>query len=262
MGDYDFDFQLEYPTAQWHNGAIANKAVGGVPYTGGVLLPAAKLPEGAKITGAWKGPLDWTFETGQTEAVFAANEIFVALLQRRRRWFNKAESGKPTVYYIDAQASGRRDLRSQLQVLCAVMGVPVPIIISVKGERSRAMDKAMSSFFQNVILTANNLTGSKHPLYVFWLKLTSSVVVSGDKGFIPVGADGHRKSVALPVAVLPETIDEGYLRKAAVPEPLRAQCAQWRELALPWSKAWAINPGADADSDLVVDPETGEILGQ
>lgn len=261
MSDYDdFLFQLDYPSAQWHNGAIANKAAGGVPYTGGLLLPAAKLPEGAKITGTWKGPLDWTFETGKTEPVFAASEAFIALLQRRRRWFNKSESGKPTVYYTDAQASGRRDLRSQLQVLCAVKGVPVPIIISVKGERSRAMDKAMSSFFQNVILAANNLDNCKHPLYHYWLKIASSVAAGGDQGFIPVGTDGHRKSVALPVAVLPEVVDEAYLQKAAVPEPLRAQCAQWRELALPWSKAWAINPSADADGDLVVDPDTGEIL--
>ncbi len=258
---YDgFDFQITYPVMQWHNGARSNKASGGVMYAGGWLLPADDLPPDAKLNTTWKGPLEWTFESGKSETVYAAGEIFVALLRRRRRWFGVNGDGA-TVYYTDEQARGRRDLRSHTQVLSAVMGAPVPLVLSVKGERSRALDKALSEFYQKVILLVNAQSGgSTVPLYHYWCKLSTTVAVLGDeKGFITVGSGKTTKVVALPAAIVPDVVDAAYLQKAAVPDALRDHCARWRAEAEAWSQEWTYNPNP-ALRDVVVDPDTGEII--
>ncbi len=93
----DFGFQMTYPVLQWHNGMRSNKATGGVPYTGGWLLPESPLPKDAKINSVWKGPVEWVFESGRSEKVYAAGEIYVALLRRRRRWFGADDTGA-TIY--------------------------------------------------------------------------------------------------------------------------------------------------------------------
>jgi hypothetical protein len=273
---YDgFDFQITYPVMQWHNGARSNKASGGVMYTGGWLLPVDALPPDTKVNTTWKGPLEWTFESGKSETVYAAGEIFVALLRRRRRWFGVNGDGA-TVYYTDEQARGRRDpsaspstslrmqlragLRSHTQVLSAVMGAPVPLVLSVKGERSRALDKALSEFYQKVILLVNAQSGAAVPLYHYWCKLSTTVAVLGDeKGFITVGSGKTTKVVALPAAIVPDVVDAAYLQKAAVPDALRDHCARWRAEAEAWSQEWTYNPNP-AQRDVVVDPDTGEII--
>lgn len=87
MNQPDFDFDVVdpkaadqavpvYPVAQWHNGQQTMKALGGVQFTGGVVLPKKYLPDGFTLAG-WKEERI-TFRSGREESVLTAREVALA----------------------------------------------------------------------------------------------------------------------------------------------------------------------------------------
>ncbi len=144
MNHLDFDYDVvdpnateqsapTYPVAQWLNGQQTLKALGGVQYSGGLVLPEKYLPEDFKIPN-WS-PAQVTFRSGKEEGALTTQRVVIAPIRTRFRWF--VNHGGVISYYPRSGYAAGANMRGHLQVLAAIHGLEEPIAITLKGKASQ-----------------------------------------------------------------------------------------------------------------------------
>jgi hypothetical protein len=240
MSNTDFDLDAvdpnaaeqavpSYPVAQWHNGQQALKALGGVQYTGGVVLPTKYLADGFALPG-WAA-LRMTFRSGKEEAALTARTAVLAPIRTRFRWF--ARQGSETAYYPrNAYAMGA-NMRGHLQVLAAVKGADEPIVITFKGKASQAFETLSKDFGAKVVQAANRQApkGKALPRYAFWMTVSPGPHVKA-------GSSGQEAVVTLPGLDLPADITKEFVRSLYVGRDNLIRFQEWYQQAGPWTEAW------------------------
>lgn len=238
QSEADFDFDIVdpdaadqsaplYPVAQWFNGKPALKAVGGVQYSGGVILPAKYLPYGLMVDGWTIGEM--SFGSGKEETVLTTQRLIFAPIRGRFRWFVK--QGEETIRYPrSAFASG---MRGHLQVLSAVKGIDEPIVITFKGKASQAFGSLAKDFATKVVHTANRTApkGKPLPCYAFWM-----TVIPGAHS--KAGKTGQEAVVTLPTLTLPNDITREYLMSCYVGRKNLGNFQEIYRQADAWAGAW------------------------
>lgn len=229
---------LHFPIAQWLHGQPRLAALGGVPHTGGVVLPAKYLPEGVTLPGWTRRPVN--FESGQREDALSAARVAIAVLRTRFRWFVRQEGVQ--AHFPRAAYESGRGMRGHLQVLCAVYGHPDPIVITFKGKASQQFETLQRDFAGKVLGPANRAApaGQRLPAFAFWM-----TVVPGPH--TKAGAKGQESIITPPSLDLPDPVSDEYLQRVYVGrEALLRFQALWHE-SEPWAALWdrpaSVTPG-------------------
>ena len=218
-----------YPVAQWHNGQQALKALGGVPFAGGIVLPVKYLPEGFTLPGWTRERI--TFRSGKEETAWTTPRAELAPIRMRFRWF--VRQGSETAYYPRHAFVMGANMRGHLQVLTAVKGAPEPIVITFKGKASQAFEKLLKDFSGKVVQPANQQApkGKALPRYAFWMTVTAGP-------HIKAGSSGQESIVTLPTLGLTADITQDYLRSVYVGRDSLIRFQEWYQEAGPWVEAW------------------------
>lgn len=249
MSHQDFDFDVVdpkaaeqtvpvYPVAQWLNGQQALKAVGGVQYAGGVVLPAKYLS--GKAMPGWDSERI-TFRSGKEEPAFTLQKTVLAPIRSRFRWF--ARQGSETVYYPRNAFVMGANMRGHLQVLAAVQGADEPLVITFKGKASQSFEALLKEFGVKVVQQANRHAPKEKPLprYAFWMTVAPAAHAKA-------GGTGHEAVVTLPLLPLPGDISPEYLRSIYVGRDNLIRFQQWYREAEPWVDAWERSGVEQAES--------------
>ena len=218
-----------YPVAQWHNGQQALKAIGGVQYAGGIILPAKYL-SGGVIPPGW-ATNTIAFRSGKEEDVATTQKLVFAPIRTRFRWFSK--QGDETIYYQRNAFSPGVNMRGHLQVLSAVHGLDEPLVITFKGKASQAFEALTKDFDMKVVHIANRTApkGKPLPRYAFCM-----TIVPGAHS--KVGNTGHESVVTLPTLILPADITREYLMSCYVGRENLVRFQEWYRQADAWASAW------------------------
>lgn len=262
MSNSDFDYDVVdpnaseqlvpvYPVAQWHNGQQALKALGGVQFSGGVVLPEKYLSEGSSFPGWTKERM--TFRSGKEEAALTAQKISIAPIRTRFRWF--ARQGSETAYYPRHAYVMGANMRGHVQVLAAAQGVSEPIVITFKGKASQAFEALLKDFGGKIVQAANRKApkGKALPRYAFWMPLAPGPHAKAG------GGAGRESVVTLPVLGLPADITPEYLRLLYVGRDKLVRFQEWYHEAGPWVEAWEKSgvEHADQPGDHEEEPDGG-----
>jgi len=239
----DFDYDIvdpdatdqswtRYPVAQWYNGQQALKAIGGVQYSGGAVLPAKYLSGGVIPDGWTAGAV--TFRSGTDEDVVTTQNIVFAPIRTRFRFF--AKQGEEVVYYPRHAFAAGANMRGHLQALCAIQGMEEPIVVTFKGKASQAFEALLKDFDMRVIHSANRTApkGKRLPRYAFWMSVTPGAHTK-------VGAPGHESAVTLPTLNLPADITREYLMSCYVGRENLERFQEWYKQADAWAGAWGVS---------------------
>lgn len=250
MTSSDFDFDVVdpnateqtipvYPVAQWLNGQQALKALGGVQFSGGVVLPSRYLSDCPSFPGWARERI--TFRSGKEEEAITAHAISVAPIRTRFRWF--ARQGGETAYYPRHAFVMGANMRGHLQVLAAVQGAAEPIVITFKGKASQAFESLLKDFGAKVVQVANRQApkGKSLPRYAFWMP-----VVAGSHA--KAGGAGHESVVTLPTLALPADISQDYLRSLYIGRENLIRFQKWHQEADPWVDAWEKSGGEHGEA--------------
>jgi hypothetical protein len=240
MSGVDFDFDVvdpaasevtapAYPIAQWHNGQQTLKALGGVPYTGGLVLPSKYLPDGFAIPN-WT-LTQMTFRSGKEESALTAQKAMIAPIRSRFRWFVN-QAGVVTNFPRSAYAAGS-NMRGHLQVLSAVQGLDEPIVITFKGKASQTFENLLKDFMTRVVQLANRHApkGRALPRYAFWMTLAPGPHTKA-------GNAGQEAVVTLPTLALPLDVTLDYARSIYVGRDNLLAFQDWYRQAEPWAAEW------------------------
>ena len=240
MSKSDFDFDAvdpnaveqtvpAYPVAQWHNGQQALKALGGVQYTGGVVLPAKYLADGFTLQGWTRERI--TFRSGKEETALTTNKVSIAPIRSRFRWF--VRQGSETAYYPRHAYAMGANMRGHLQVLAAVQGASEPVVITLKGKASQAFEALQKDFGTKVVQTANREApkGKELPRYAFWMSIAPGPHAKA-------GGSGQESMVTLPALALPADISREYLRSLYVGRENLIRFQEWHQESVAWVDAW------------------------
>ena len=246
MSQPDFDYDVVdpkaaeqsvpvYPVAQWHNGQKAMKALGGVQFTGGVILPKKYLPDGFALPGWTEERI--TFRSGKEESALTAREVALAPIRTRFRWF--ARQGAETAYFPRNAFVMGANMRGHLQVLVAVKGAAEPIVITFKGKASQAFETALKDFSAKVVHAANRQApkGKALPRYAFWMTIAPGPHAKA-------GSAGQEAMVTLPTLGLPPEITKEHMRSSYVGRDNLIRFQEWHQEAEPWAEAWG-KPGPE-----------------
>jgi uncharacterized protein YukE len=261
MSHSDFDFDVVdpnavekvvpvYPVAQGHNGQQALKAVGGVQFTGGVILPEKYLSNGFAPPGWTRERI--TFRSGKEEAALTANRAVLAPIRTRFRWF--ARQGNETAYYPRNAYVMGGNMRGHLQVLAAVQGAAEPVVITFKGKASQSFENLLKDFSTKVVHLANRQApkGQALPRYAFWMTIAAGPHAKA-------GSVGHESVVTLPTLGLPVDITQEYVRSLYVGRDHLIRFQEWHQQAEPWVDAWekmSVEHG-EAAAEHEDDPDSG-----
>ncbi|MDA8423454.1 MAG: hypothetical protein M0Z89_09000 [Nitrospiraceae bacterium] len=240
MSNSDFDYDVVdpnaseqtvpvYPVAQWHNGQQALKALGGVQFSGGVVLPEKYLSDGSSFPGWTKERM--TFRSGKEENALTAHKISIAPIRTRFRWF--ARQGSETAYYPRNAFVMGANMRGHLQVLAAVQGASEPVVITFKGKASQAFESLLKDFGAKVVQAANRQApkGKALPRYAFWMPIAPGPHTKA-------GGAGHESVVTLPTLGLAADITPEYLRSLYIGRDSLIRFQEWHQEAGAWVDAW------------------------
>jgi hypothetical protein len=261
MSQPDFDYDVVdpnaaeqsvpvYPVAQWHNGQKSLKALGGVQFTGGVILPKKHLPDGFALPGWTEERI--TFRSGKEESALTAREVALAPVRTRFRWF--ARQGNETAYFPRNAFVMGANMRGHLQVLVAVKGAAEPVVITFKGKASQAFEAALKDFSAKVVQAANRQApkGKALPRYAFWMTISPGPHAKA-------GSAGQEAMVTLPTLGLPAEITKEHMRSSYVGRDNLIRFQEWHQEAEPWAEAWE-KPGlehAEPFFDYDDEPDSG-----
>jgi len=264
MSSSDFDFDVVdpnaseqtvpvYPVAQWHNGQQALKALGGVQFSGGVVLPEKYLNDGSAFPGWTKERI--TFRSGKEESALTTHKVSIAAIRTRFRWF--ARQGSETAYYPRQAFVMGANMRGHLQVLAAIQGASEPIVITFKGKASQAFEALLKDFGTKVVLAANRHApkGKQLPRYAFWMPIAPGPHTKA-------GGAGHESVVTLPSLGLPADITREYLQSLYIGRDSLIRFQEWYQEAGAWVDAWEKSGGEHTESaaDHEEEPDSGHAL--
>lgn len=218
-----------YPVAQWHNGQQALKALGGVQFSGGVILPEKYLSEGSSFPGWTRERI--TFRSGKEETALTAHTVSIAPIRTRFRWF--VRQGAETAYYPRQAFVMGANMRGHLQVLATMQGAADPIVITFKGKASQSFEVVLKDFSAKVLQPANRQApkGKALPRYAFWMPIAPGPHTKA-------GGAGHESVVTLPTLALPADITQEYLQSLYIGRDSLIRFQEWYQEAGAWVDAW------------------------
>lgn len=242
MSDFDYDLTPPKPTltyAQWHNGKQQLEPLGGIAFTGGLLIEADQIKEGIPT---------FTRETvllnRKKVEVFSSTDLEFALLARRRRYFTRTDEGAKyfsVAEYETAKAQGV-PLRGHCQAAVILKSFPDQIFyLTFTGTADRAFTAEIKRMVEEGLpFTTQKQDGNSYtmPLHAFWLRLTP-------KAHEVVGQGQNKSEVTNPSLNLPDQFTREFMLSRYVG---RENLARFNSL-LPdlasWANAWQQNNESD-----------------
>lgn len=201
-----------FPYVSWRHGRRANKAAGGISYTGGFMIGSKDAP--ATIQG-WKEEEIIT-KKGEVMAL-CANPAYITILRWRERWETK-ENGKQ---------------QSTLHAVGFIMGCDDPVCFVVTGTATSYF-KTILREHQKVAAFANKdrPKGTEPiPRYLFWLKVEADTHTSA-------GSGNDTSDATYPKIVLPQQFTAEYIEKVFVGEKLMDTFQDLFVELEPWVTQW------------------------
>jgi hypothetical protein len=258
MTSSDFDFDIvdptatessapTYPIVQWHNGQQSLKALGGVQYTGGLVLPLKYLSNGFAIPN-WT-PTQMTFRSGKEESALTTQKAVITPIRSRFRWFVN-HAGVVTYFPRNAYTASS-NMRGHLQVLAALQGLDEPVVITFKGKASQTFESLLKDFTARVVQLANRHApkGRTLPRYAFWMTLAPSPHTKA-------GNSGQEAVVTLPSLALSLDLTLDYARSVYVGRDNLIRFQDWYRQAEPWATEWEKTGTGSADTVSEFDEDT------
>lgn len=226
-----------FPWIQWVNGKPGAKQIGGVAYHGGWFMPRDNAP--ADELPGWN-ECTLVHEDGSETEGYCRRDLKLAVIRWRRAWRTNGRMF-PWDAYDKAVAEGHPS--GKTQVLAAVEGIDVPMVLTLSGTTGRAFmqgrgESVMGDLRRYVIEPANRLSrqrgkSARWAWRAFWL------TVGPKEGFSTVGQPGAQSQVTPPVAVglkdgmTPQQIGTLYVGN----DNLRRH-NEWYADAEKWALAW------------------------
>lgn len=205
--------------AQWHNGDRKLKKLGGILFTGGLLIEK-------------KADLPYPTETVDLEnkeiTAYTFQEAHLAIFGYRLRYFSG--EGKDRKYYAyrqyrEATAAGHK-LRGNLQMFAFLDDNP--LIISFNGTASTEIIQQLKRLKEALALTEKN--GETQPLHAFNITLTPGDHVA--KG------SGKQSEATPPYLNLPETFDRDWFVERFVGKERLAKLSPHVSDFNEWANEW------------------------
>lgn len=226
-----------YPIAQWHNGRAELEQLGGVAYTGGVVLPLEYLDDAeAKPAQGWTRVKSFRFKN-KPKDVLTTSTLAIAVVRTRFRW--KAKVNGQTVYY-PRSLPHKQGMRGNLQLLGAIYGYSFPIVVSFTGVPSQRMDKFLGDFASTVLTAAQQRVQKRVPFSAFYMK-----IIPGPHE--AVGKNGDQSTITPPKLQLPPPAEltDDYLDKIYVGPQKRKELRELYYASASWAAQWdnmGVNP--------------------
>lgn len=246
--DFDYDLGQEKPVltyAQWMNGKKILKQLGGIAFTGGVLMEADQFPPKTTIPG-------FTPQTvvlnGNEKEVFGSSNAEFAVIARRRRYFTETPEGKRYFGISEYEAVKAQgiNLRGHCQVAVVFKGQPDQVIyLTFTGTADRAFTADLKRFTTDALpLTTRKTDGVARsmPLNAFWVTLTPlpHETVGDTKK-----SEATNPSLNLPKEFTREGLLAQYVGRDILPS-LNALVEQHKE----WAAAWSFpTPATPTETD-------------
>lgn len=226
-----------YIMGQWHNGDPKLKPMGGVLYTGGLLIGRKYVSDAIKPAKGW-ADIDVAFSSGKSEPQLAASEARLAVIRTRFCWFVK--EGKNTTY---APRAGYRDgMRGKVQALCGVLGYDFPVVFTFTGKASQEFERGLKDYGQRLDSALTKL-GKQFPRFAFYMPLAAGPHVK-------VGQNGQESLVTPPAVSQQGDLTADYLNSAYVGrDRLAIMQNEWHRAA-EWAIAWDKEQPALTDEQL------------
>lgn len=237
---------LRYPSAQWHNGQRSQKRIGGVAFTGGVLIPAANVPEGIRDIPGFTFEPNFVFPGGSEQPCFTATEVECAIIRDRRQWrqFTGVDArGRRRYVQYPITLPRQEGWRGHYQVLVVFRALPTrPFSLSLSGTNSQAWSEVVLPQVDSFLARLRLLLNVKRlPRFGAWVTLRAGApaVPNGD----------YSTETTPPELVAPEAItrDEAIRRYFVGAENLQT-FTQWYHEAQAWVEAWGRRPNGDSDN--------------
>lgn len=218
--------------AQWHNGDRKLKKLGGILFTGGLLIEK-------------KADLPYPTETVDLEnkevTAYTFQEASLSIFGYRLRYFSG--EGKDRKYYAyrdyrQATAEGHK-LRGNLQMFAFLDDNP--LIISFNGTASTEIIQQLKRIKEALALTEKN--GSTQPLHAFKLTLTPGEHVA--KG------NGKQSEATPPNLNLPSEFDRDWFLSRFVSKECLTQLNTHAAAFTEWANQWykdILNPEQQAEA--------------
>lgn len=166
-------------TIQWRRGDLTN--VNPLLKNGCWQFPMEHF---ASIAPPVWEPVDVLHSGGETVTSFLQEKIHLAIVGYRKRWFYKVEDKK--VYLPANFVNDGKKISSTLQIwaICKELDNE-PVLVSVSGLNSKAMEEAMNVFIKQIVTGASRLAKTRFARYHFWLPLvTSPKQVTKEKTYV------------------------------------------------------------------------------
>jgi len=253
--DFDYDLVDEhtiettlptYPSAQWLNGQTALKALGGVAYTGGIVIPRRSLGDDADVPGFT--PTTLTFRSGKDEAALTATTATVAVLRTRFCW--KYGQNGHTIYVPRSGYVANAGMKGRLQVLVVFQGDARPFAITFSGKASQCFENLLKEFDQQVVGAANKLSPSvqRLPRFAFWLTLKAGKHQKANADYEAI--------ITPPMLTLPSDITRETLHAWYVGREKLERFTVLYHAAEAWARAWNGVPEAPSPANEPAEEET------
>jgi hypothetical protein len=228
---------LRYPSAQWHNGQKSQKRIGGVALTGGILIPAANVPEGISDIPGFTFDPNFVFPGGSEQPCFTATQAECAVIRDRRQWrqFNGMDSRGRRRYQSYPMTLPRQEgWRGHYQVLVVFRALPtLPFALSLSGTNSQAWSEAVLPHLDSYIARLRAVLNVKRlPRFGAWVTLRAGphAVPNGD----------YTTETTPPELVIPEVITrEEAIHNCFVGKDNLVTYTQWYHEAEAWVEAWS-----------------------
>ena len=241
MPPQDFDYDLvdertiettlpTYPSAQWLNGQTALKALGGVAYTGGIVIPRRSLAAERDADVPGFTPTTLTFRSGKDEPALTAMTATVAVLRTRFCW-KYGQNGHP-LYVPRSGYVANVGMKGRLQVLVVFQGDARPFAITFSAKASQFFENLLKGFDQQVVGAAHKLSpsGQRLPRFAFWLTLTAGKHQKANADYESI--------ITPPTLTLPADITRETLRTWYVGRENLERFTALYHAAEAWAKAW------------------------
>lgn len=237
MTPEDFDYNLgekeEVATLpQWHNGNSMFEQLGGVIYTGGLIIEDKRMPEGVQIPGFTPAKLKLDRKDVN---VIASTSVELAILGYRLRYFTG--DGENRKFYArsqyEAAVEAGHKLRGNLQLAAYLKGYNRPVFASFSGTASSQIVAQVKEIREKGIShTAKEVNGERitMPLHGFWFTLTPT----------PHHLEGGEKKseVTHPSLNLPEQFSRDYFLARYVGSANLSIFKQQFDSMASWFNAW------------------------
>lgn len=226
-----------YAAIQWHNGSV--RSAPGIAKEGGFFINGREQKKAASLPNWSEETI--IFDSGDEETGPGALSARIAIIRSRKCWTRKDRDGRMEFFPWNQYQEG---MASKQQYLVAVEGCSEIFCLSVKGTTGIAIEDALSLHNKKVVSEVRKLTKQNTPQYALWMELKGGE-------YKTVGKGNESSKTTPPRLILPETIDQGFLKKAFVGKENVIAFQEVFKEAETWANRWkdakSLRESADGD---------------